>query len=134
MNTPYKQSEYEKSSDYRYFPRWDTLNRVLFRIKDTKSTLEAQTKNISCSGTCLDLKSDVSISNVISLKIYLTDETAVSLEGRVVWNRLVEQNHRVGVMFQNTSDRAQKLILEHAFEYKKVDVVSHWYKGWYGAT
>lgn len=124
-------SKDKKTSDQRYLPRWEVKNRVVYRLNDEARPHEGQSKDLSCTGACIRTKDKLSPNQKVKLTIYLSDETAVQVEGQIVWNK-PSQDHEslVGVMFVNTTQKTQDLILKHAFEIKKDELVKHWFSGW----
>ena len=49
-----------------------------------------------------------------------------------MWSKQENQYNQIGVIFFNTSSQAQDLILQHAFEINKEELMKHWYKDWFG--
>ena len=91
---------------------------------------EGRSLDISCAGACLATKGNLSSKQKVQLTIYLGEHTSVKLKGEIVWNKVYAAGHLAGVVFLNTSPEVQELILDHAFELRKNDLVKHWFKGW----
>ncbi len=122
-------------SDKRYFPRWETRNRVLYRLESSSQTHEALTKDLSCAGASLSLTDHVRINQRIELTLFLPDQSTLKLEGKVLWVKSDFSNHReAGIIFHNTSEEAQEKILEYAFHIDKKKFVDNFFKGWNGKT
>ena len=118
------------NADKRYLPRWQVSNRVLFQLENDKQTHETTSHDISCTGACFASAKPIPVNKKIKIKIYLSSETVVAVEGQTVWSRLEDNQNLVGVIFSNTSQKAQELILKHAFEIKKEDMIKYWFQGW----
>ena len=114
----------------RYLPRWDVNNRVLCRLPEEAESREGRCIDLSCSGLCMVLRQNLPGAERLKLIIYLTEAKAVEIEGRVVWNRLSGYGNLTGVCFENISLEIQDVILKHAFEFKKKDLLEHWFEGW----
>ena len=120
-------SEMEK----RYIPRWEVANRILYQIENEKKTHESSSKDLSCTGACFATPENLPLNKKIKMKIYLSEDIAVKVEGQIVWNKPGSANENlVGVTFSNTSQEVQELILKHAFEIKKEDMIKYWFQGW----
>lgn len=115
----------------RYFPRWEVNNRICYRLAPEHAVHECRSRDLNCCGACLLTNQSLSPDQKIKLTVYLEDDVAVHVEGIVLWSRS-NHDHQflVGVNFMETSKRIQDLILDHAFEIKKKDLVKHWFKGW----
>ena len=125
-----KSSVNEDGPDQRYLPRWEVKNRVVCRFDNEKKPIECSSKDISCTGACICLKEEVAPKQKVKLTIYLSKDTSVDVQGEIVWHKSAEGQNCAGVMFANIPETAQDLILKHAFEMKKEELIAHWYKGW----
>ena len=130
MTAQHSKSSHEDGPDQRYLPRWEVKNRVICRVDKEKKPIECASRDISCCGACISCDEKFDVKQKVKLTIYLSEKTSVQVEGEIVWNKPAEGENLVGVMFANTSEQAQELILQHAFEVKKQEVINHWYKGW----
>jgi len=119
-----------KGSDQRYLPRWEVENRILYKFDHDNTMKEARSKDISCSGACFKTDEFIPKKQTIKLTIFLSEKISVQMEGSIVWTKTTSDGFLVGVNFTNTSHKAQDLILEYAFEFKKDDPVKHWFQGW----
>ncbi len=124
------QQKPQDSSDERYFPRWEVKNRVLFQLENDLETIQAQTRDISCAGARLSIQKKLSPHQKLKLVIFLANDTYVSVNGSVVWEKTVKGEDLIGVHFFNTSTHIQDLILKHAFELNKEGMMQHLFKGW----
>lgn len=117
-------------ADKRYLPRWEVKNRIYYKLENEDKFQEGLSKDLSCSGACLLTKKSLPKNQKVKLTICLENEQKVEVNGEVLWNKAFEGDNLVGIAFYNTSQKAQELILKHAFELKKTDVIKHWFKGW----
>lgn len=119
-----------KGIDMRYFPRWEVNNRVSYHLEGHKESYEGKTKDISCAGACIAGNGQVTLHQKIELTLQLNDVTRVKLKGHILWVKIENNQPQMGVTFYDTPDEVQNLILQHAFEVDKEQVVKQWYKGW----
>ena len=120
-------------AERRYLPRWEVNNRVLCRTDaDLDLPHECRSVDLSCSGVGLVARDKIEPQQKVKLTIYLTESKAIEVEGRVVWHKLSLYGHLAGVIFENAPSDIQDTILRYAFEFKKRDVINHWYEGWGG--
>src|SRR5689334_3945545 len=81
-----KSSEMEK----RYLPRWEVANRILYQLENEEKTHESSSKDLSCTGACFSAAQSLPVKKKIKLKIYLSNEVAIKVEGQIVWNKPME--------------------------------------------
>ena len=122
----------EESADQRYFPRWEVNNRVLFQLENQMDTFETQTVDLSCAGACLFISKSVKPNQKIKLVIYLSPAKFVNVNGHILWTKSVDGQLEAGVLFENIPPHTQDVILQHAFELRRDQVIRNWYKGWSG--
>ena len=120
--------------DQRYLPRWEVCNRVICSLEEKEKIFQAETKDLSCAGACIATPEPIGLDQRLRLTIYLTKNQSVTVSGSVIWVKLMQDNHFVGIQFYNTSEEDQSVILEHAFELNRDELVKHWFKGWEGTT
>mgnify|MGYP003344144287 CR=1 FL=1 len=120
----------DSGQDRRYFPRWELHSRLLYRKKNDIVYRECQTKDLNCDGVCFTSKDDIPLHQEIVLTIYLTDDIAIHLRGKTLWNRRTKSGHLVGVHFNSVSKKAHDLLLEFAFDNDQQDSNKHWFEGW----
>ncbi|OGX06264.1 MAG: hypothetical protein A2Z88_05080 [Omnitrophica WOR_2 bacterium GWA2_47_8] len=120
------------ASDRRYLPRWEVTNRVLCRVSNDGNSTECTSRDINCSGASILAPSSFSQDQKVSLAIYLDREIIVRVDGRVLWSQPDHGKHLIGIAFEQTSKKAQDLILKYAFEINKEKLYQHWFKGWDG--
>ena len=121
----------DQGPDQRYLPRWAVSNRVLYQLENDEKTHESNSRDISCTGACFTTPVNLPLNKKVKMKIYLSDDTSVKVEGQVIWNKSVNGGENlVGVTFYNTSQTVQELILKHAFEIRKEDMIKYWFQGW----
>jgi c-di-GMP-binding flagellar brake protein YcgR len=116
----------------RYLPRWHVDNRVLCRLDNGPETLECRSRDLSCAGIEIVSQESIPPHQKINLTICLTETKALDVTGHVVWQRPSSSGNVSGVVFENVAQEIQDAILKYAFEFKKKDVVNHWYEGWNG--
>lgn len=121
----------DEGADLRYLPRWKVNNRVKFAVKDDESVIEeCETLDLSCAGMSMRCSRMLIPGQSLYLKIYLDDDKAVEVDGRVVWNRITDSGRCVGIQFDTAGLDTQEEILNYAFEIKHDDLVRHWFSGW----
>ena len=125
-------SKNSNGSDHRYIPRWKVSNRILYLVSNDKEIHECHSKDLSCAGACIKPQEAEKLSpkQKVKLTIYLSENVSVNVEGEVVWKKTAGPENLVGILFANTSQKTQELILKHAFEIKKEELIQHWFKGW----
>lgn len=122
------------ASEQRYFPRWNVRNRVLYRSESDPHPRYGHTKDLSCAGACVYLEEHLSPRQRVTLNIHLSPKTVVGLHGTVIWQDVSASPYLTGISFYGTSDDAQGVILEHAFDLDRKKILEHWYKGWDGVS
>jgi len=118
------------SHDRRYLPRWAVKNRILYRKQDDVFYQECSTKDLNCGGVCLHCVEDLTLNQEISMTIFLSEDVAVHLQGKIAWHNKTEQGHLIGIRFNHVSKKANNLLLEHAFESKQHELQKRWFEGW----
>ena len=136
MDSQSPEQNQKEPADQRYFPRWNVNNRVLYKSESDPdhSLRHGHTKDLSGVGACLYLKEFLPPCQKITLGIHLSPKATIDLRATVVWQKAEDLAYLTGVAFYETSDEAQQLILEHAFELDRKKLLEHWYKGWDGGT
>jgi len=130
LNGPSTPAFQRSSSDKRYLPRWEVNNRILYKLESDPSLQECRSMDISCTGACLVTPDPLPAKQKVDLTVYLSETIAVKLQGQIVWQKQLNSGNLTGVLFTNTSPEVQELILDHAFEIKREDLVKHWFQGW----
>lgn len=133
MSPKHEKTEELDDADNRYFPRWEVASRVQYNLEDHSSSQEGQTRDISCSGACIKISENIRPRQKVNLTIYLSEVDHVKLAGYVVWLKNSGEDHEIGIDFSDVTAEAQGLILKHAFEIDKNNVVKQWFKGWDGS-
>lgn len=117
----------------RYFPRWEVNNRICYRLEPESLLHECRSRDLNCCGACLLTNQSLEPEQKLKLSVYLAEDVCIHLEGKVLWSKPEpDQQYLVGVNFLETSKKIQDLILDHAFEINKKNLVKHWFKGWDG--
>ena len=127
MNTP---NVNDSASDQRYFPRWEVTNRVLYHTEKDTQLHKGTTKDLSCSGACIQTEKILTPGRKLTMTVWLSTGVKVNLQGTVAWVKMEGEKNFIGIDFFNTSQEAQDLILEHAFELNQDKLTNHWFKGW----
>lgn len=117
-------------SEHRYLPRWAVENPIHYQLPDKTVIKKGTTKDISASGACVRIDHNLNPKDELKLTIYLSKDKYVTVQGRVVWCRLSDGKHDLGVDFFNVPDKTQELILDHAFELDNKKISRNWFKGW----
>lgn len=129
MNVETAQSR-DNPSDQRYFPRWEVNNRVLYQLEDQADIMQGKTKDLSCAGACIAVDRPLT-NQKIKLTFFLSRNASVDVEGNVLWSLKTDEGDvEIGVAFTEISPQSQDLILQHAFEVNREEVVRHWFDGW----
>ena len=116
--------------DRRYFPRWEVSNRVVYQLENEDVLRECRTKDINCAGACIYPKGKIKPDTKIDLTIYLAENKApVRALGKCSWSRNVGDVHLAGIQFDEISEKAKDLLFEFAFEWKREELVAHWFRG-----
>lgn len=118
--------------DKRYLPRWKVRNRVKCSSEyDAHSSHECETLDLSCAGTCLKSSQMLKRGEQLRMKIYLDEDHAVDVKGKVVWSNISENGRYAGIRFDYASLEMQDLILNYAFEIDPDKMIKHWFSGWH---
>ncbi len=116
--------------EQRYLPRWYVANKVEYSLDVESSTRDCKTVDISCSGACLNVSEILLPGQRMNMTIHLDEERKIDVNGRVVWNKIGEDQRLAGVEFFEIESEEQELILDYAFEISPDDLVEHWFEGW----
>ena len=123
-------SKKKNLSEKRYLPRWAVANRLLYQLENDNKMHESSSRDISCTGASFTSAQELPLNKKIKMKIYLSEDNTIDVQGEIIWSKSLEAQHLIGVIFSNTSQKVQDLILKHAFEIKKEDVIKYWFQGW----
>ena len=118
------------NSDKRYLPRWIVNNRVLYQKENEDFYRECRSKDIHCEGACIKPEEVLTPDQKLKLAIYLNDEVAVHVQGKVLWALSNTQQYFAGLQFFNISEKVQDMILQYAFKLNKTALTNHWFQGW----
>ncbi len=123
------------NDERRYFPRWEVNNRICYRLEPESFSHECRSRDLNCCGACLLTKQSLPPDQKLKMTVYLAEDVCVHVEGKVLWSKPQKnEQYLIGVNFLETSKKIQDLILNHAFEINKNDLVRHWFQGWNGET
>ena len=117
-------------SDKRYLPRWQVNNRVILTVQGETLSHEGISRDVNSTGASLTTKTNLASKQKVKLKIYLSEDTIVKVEGRIIWNHPEGDGYLLGINFENLSRESQDILLQYAYEIKKDDIVKHWFTGW----
>jgi len=131
-NRTYYDSERKMSfADKRYLPRWEAKNRIAYQFSESQQDNECFSHDLSSVGICLRTPRPLPLNQRIKLTVYLTEQNFFPAEGRVVWSRMTSEGDSLnGVLFEKITPQSQEMILQYAFEFKRDDLVKHWFQGW----
>ena len=121
-------------SERRYFPRWKVDKEVIYRLSHLPAEKTARTIDLSCRGACILSSEPLLPTQRIALSIILNKAKIAHVNGRVAWIRHFPQQNEAGISFDEIDEETQNMILEHAFNFKKEDLVNYWFKGWDGGS
>ena len=121
-----------KNPEHRYFPRWEIDKRAQYSLQQSVTDKEARAVDLSCSGACIITEDPLLPTQKLKLNIYLNDVTVVNISGRIIWVKHWSNQNEAGVDFDAIDQKTQDLILDHAFNLKKQDLINYWFKGWDG--
>ena len=121
------------SPDRRYFPRWEVNNKVFYKKDRDRLSKECVSRDINCTGASILTGENLSPQQKLKLAIYLDKGVVVHVTGKVCWVKGTDQSSNlIGVVFDETTKKAQDLILKYAFELNKEKLIQHWFHGWEG--
>lgn len=104
--------------DKRYFPRWEVNKRVEYH-EEGGAAFRSYTRDLSLDGTSIFVLGHPPARQRVQIRIHLADQENLEAQGRVAWAKL-EPTHQVfGIVFENLSNKAQELIMRHAFEIRE---------------
>ena len=115
-------------TDKRYLPRWQVNNRVVLTLAGESH--EGVSRDLNSTGASIKTQANLATKQKVKLKLYLSEETIVKIEGQIVWNHPEEKGYLLGINFENLNREAQDILLQYAYEIKKDDIVKHWFTGW----
>ena len=121
-------------NDQRYFPRWESNKKVSYQTNHGPDEKEALALDMSFAGACILSEEPLLPTLKIKLNIFLDQATVVRLSGHIVWVRHALAHNQAGIVFDEVDQKTQDMILDHAFDINRDDLVKHWYKGWGGPT
>ncbi len=119
----------KKLEERRQFVRLSILTDVAYNKKETSEKEKVSfTKNIGGGGICLIAYEEVAVSDVLELKISLSEEKApITILGKVVWVKKFSigdsfrgERFDVGVEFINISASDKQKIDKYVFAHKPV--------------
>ena len=66
----------------------------------------------------------------LNLTIYFEEDAKpITVHGRAVWQRRENEKHLVGIQFDQITEKISDTIFKYAFEYKREELMQHWFKG-----
>jgi len=116
--------------DQRYIPRWEVHNRIFYQLIGEPEPREAHSRDLSCAGICLKTEQEIIPDQKVKLKIYLSENKSIDVQGHILWTRKISQGYLAGIVFDNIKPENQDVILDYAFEISRNDLINHWFKGW----
>jgi len=116
--------------EQRYIPRWEVHNRIFYQLMDDSERREASSRDLSCAGICLQTDQEVAVNQKVKLKVYLSENKSIDLQGHILWTQQTPRGYLAGIAFEDIKPENQDVILDYAFEINRDDLVDHWFKGW----
>jgi c-di-GMP-binding flagellar brake protein YcgR len=117
-------------TEKRHCPRWAVVSRIFYQLNGDTTIHESQSVNISATGICFTTPELLSENTRIKMNIFISGERVLPVGGQVIWSKSENGRHQAAIRFSDISSRSQEMILEHAFEMKKEDMVNYWFQGW----
>ncbi len=115
--------------DRRHLPRWKINNRVLYHLEDHPQTQVGCLKDLSTAGASIFIDKALQLEDKLKLIIRLSEVRIINIDGRLIWIKEDKNTFLIGVSFYNVSEHCQQLILDHAFELNRQQLVEHWFQG-----
>ncbi len=116
-------------SERRYLPRWNTQSRIVYRKLHDNSIHECVSRDINCKGLSI-LTDDALLPNQkLNMTVYLSDMDYFSIDATVLWKKMSQEKSLVGLHFDMMDEEIRDMIFNFAFEYKKQELLKHWYDG-----
>ena len=109
-NNQVDQADGNAGSDKRYLPRWEVNNRIQYQLEHDLKVYEARTKDLSCAGACLVISEAIPLKQKVKMKIFLSENTTVEAEGKIVWCRPTTRGNIVGIDFCETPEEVKGII------------------------
>ena len=107
---------FKSKEEKRHFPRWEVSKRIEYGERE-RGPLRSYTKDISLTGASIFVVGQLpSARDHVRLKIHLTDDEHVEVQGRIVWTRLEAAHKLFGICFEPLSRKVQQLITRLAFD------------------
>lgn len=128
------QSKKSNQPERRGLPRWKLDKEVIYRVSHQPNEKTARTIDLSCRGACILSSEPLLPTQRIDLSIIIDKLNVARMSGHVAWIRHFPQKNEAGICFDDIDEDTQHMILEHAFNCRKEDVVNYWFSGWDGPT
>src|SRR3990167_7975038 len=93
----------------RRAPRWALVSRIFYQLDRDTTIRESQSVNISTTGLCFTTPELLTENTRIKLKIFLSDEAVLRVEGVVVWSRSENSRHQAAIRFTDVQPETQDL-------------------------
>lgn len=121
-------------TEKRHCPRWAVVSRIFYQLNGDTTIHERQSVNISATGICFTTPELLYENTRIKMRIFISDENVLPVGGQVIWSRSENgdgrPSYQAAIRFSDISPETQEMILAHAFEVKRQDVVNYWFQGW----
>lgn len=119
----------ESTNDGRYFPRWESANKITYKKERGVNFHECVSRDISNTGVCLRTYEKIVPNEKLLMTIQLEDGLSVQAQGRTVWEKNEGGDFLVGVRFEDISQKAQDMIFNCAFETSPQKFKKQWFSG-----
>ena len=111
---PYSSLEDLPLQEQRSLPRAQMQNDVYYQT-DSSEIVQTQTKDLSADGVCLYTNFDVDVNQRVNLKIFLSENRSLQIDGVVMWKKVPEDAQGyVGIAFYPLPENIYALLLEHS--------------------
>jgi hypothetical protein len=112
---PYKSFSDLPIYEQRYLPRWQTSSKAFYRKENSNVLFKTQLKDLTFAGACLHTDGNVHVNDHLGMKIYLSAQISVQVNGTVLWKRTGDDHSLAGILFDPLTEDTQQLILEYGF-------------------
>jgi len=114
----------KREKDKRYFPRWEVTKRVEY-IEEGRAAFQSYTRDLCLDGASILVFGDPPERHRVQLRIFLEEEENFETQGRIAWSKREPTHKLFGIIFEDLSNKAQELIMRHAFELREEHLLTY---------
>ena len=92
----------------RYLPRWAVSNRVIYQRESGTAVHEGHSRDVHFAGACICTKEHLPLNQKLKLTIYLSDHTAIEVDGTVLWHKPMGEQYLVGINFMMSVEKFRR--------------------------